>query len=302
MQYVIDPSVVCTVASAHWRRWVGGTAWNALTPPLSPAARSSASRSACAWPALGARASRAGRRRWATGGPPARTSRLRAVPPKCRRAGASTTARASGPPCAWRARSPSQWWTVSYPCLSITTYYTKARTKWQILPGATWGEGRKQPRKRTVCLLLVFLEVYCLPWASVQKLTFAGKFGSWIYIARKSETVVFILLWYLQHSVTSQVDRGHVNRTALLMHRVYPTCKLTKMARGSGHLRRRKKGQSLSGPSGGAGPFLLSTVFPYIRGQLLILLRESLVESSYLMITGILVLLPKGINLFYLLY
>ena len=157
MQYVIDPSVVCTVASAHWRRWMGGPAWNALTPPLSPAARSSASRSACAWPALGARASRAGRRRWATGGPPARTSRLRAAPPKCRRAGASTTARASGPPCAWRARSPSRWWTVSYPCLSITTYYTKARTKWQILPGATWREGRKQPQGKNRVFVACFL-------------------------------------------------------------------------------------------------------------------------------------------------
>ena len=113
---------------------------------------------------------------------------------------------------------------------------------------------------------------------------------------------MFVLLWYLQHSVTSQVGRGQVNRTVLLMHRVYPTCKLTKMTRGSGHLRCRKKGQSLSGPSGGAGPFILSTAFPYIRGQLLIFLRESPVESSYLMITGILVLLPKGINLFYLLY
>ena len=156
------------------------------------------------------------------------------------------------------------------------------------------------PRERTVCLLLVFLEVYCLPWASVQKLTFAGKFGSWIYIARKSETVVFVLLWYLQHSVTSQVGQGQVNRTTLLVQ--CPICKLTKMTRGSGHLRCRKKGQSLSGPSGGAGPFILSTAFPYIRGQLLIFLRESPVESSYLMITGILVLLPKEIKLFYLLY
>lgn len=158
------------------------------------------------------------------------------------------------------------------------------------------------PRGRTVHLLLVFLEVYGLPWASVPKPTFAGRFGNWIYTARKSETVVFILLWYLQHSITSQVGWGQVNRAAPLMHRLYPTCKLTKMARGSGPLRRRKKGQSLSGPSGGAGPFLLSTIFPYIRGQLLIFLRESLVESSYLMITGIRVLLPKEISLFYLLY
>lgn len=119
-----------------------------------------------------------------------------------------------------------------------------------------------------------------------------------LHIARKSETVVFILLWYLQHSVTSQVGQGQVNGTTLLVQ--CPACKLTKMARAQDPCDAGRRARVFFGLNGGAGPFLLSTVFPI--GQLLIFLREVLLKVSYLMITGILVLLPKEIKLFYLLY
>lgn len=88
--------------------------------PLLSTVRSSVLRSEYAWLAQGARVSRADKLQSGTEGPRAPTSPPRAAPPKCRRAGASTTGLASGPRCASKARSPSRPLTVSPASLTFS--------------------------------------------------------------------------------------------------------------------------------------------------------------------------------------